>query len=218
VCGRDHPLPPPCTPATLRQLGDEEYTVTWKAALANPEVETIEDPLHKTATAKAVYDEVYGACGRCSFSRHAGPGGVHARTHANTCTLGPLVFMPLSATRGEPAGCWGPGLCDPLGQAHAQSRSRFELVLGGVGGGTPVVPGVVAPSRAVVYGPLALPVWRALPRGALHAVLWWPFPWGVHGAQCNHLGCLGCVSARVRVVFVWAQVVAQCDKTVRGGG
>jgi hypothetical protein len=40
---------------------EEKYTVTWDEVLANPLVETIEDPLHKTATAKTVYHDVYGA-------------------------------------------------------------------------------------------------------------------------------------------------------------
>jgi hypothetical protein len=40
---------------------EEKYSVTWRDALARDDVETVEDPLHQTATAKHVFNDVYGA-------------------------------------------------------------------------------------------------------------------------------------------------------------
>jgi hypothetical protein len=40
---------------------EERYSITWQDALVRDDVETVEDPLHQTATAKHVFNDVYGA-------------------------------------------------------------------------------------------------------------------------------------------------------------
>jgi hypothetical protein len=41
-------------------MAHSRCTITWEDALEDDRVQTLEDPLHKTATAKDVYDRLYG--------------------------------------------------------------------------------------------------------------------------------------------------------------